>query len=239
MPASSRRSCNFVLAAMAFALAFGASAPVQAASKAPRVLLMHATDLLTPSTIEQDAITRKAISEAWPAPVEFYSVGFDEIRSLGPSIESDLLDVLLKQYSERAPDLIVFHGLMHDFYSRYRDRLWPGVPVMFAGVAAHRLGDPPFSTGMPTSSITFDLPGTVDLALQLQPEAKHLLLIVGTSAYDQLWQELAPRQLAGYRERLTIELSAGKSLGELNRLVAGLKSDTIVVFLSMYRDGLE
>jgi signal transduction histidine kinase len=226
----------WALLAVAIVLA-PSPALAQSATKAPRILLMHATDLLTPSTIEQDAITRKAISEAWPTPVEFYSVGFDEIRSLGPSIEADLVNVLLEQFSERPPDLIVFHGLMHDMYARYRTSLWPGVPVMFSGVAAHRLGDPPFSTGMPTSAITFDLPGTVDLALQLQPEAKRLLLIVGTSTYDRLWQELAPRQLAGYRKRLEIELSGGRSLGELKELVAGLKSDTIVVFLSMYRDG--
>lgn len=210
----------------------------QVASKAPRVLLMHATDLLAPSTIEQDAISRKAIGDAWPTPVEFYSVGFDEIRSLGPSIEDDLIAVLLKQYSERPPDLIVFHGLMHDMYSRYRDRLWPGVPVMFAGVAAHRVaGDPGFLPGIPMSVITFDLPGTVDLALRLQPEAKRVLLIVGTSAYDRLWQELAPRQLAGFSGRLEIEMSAGRSLSELDELVARLTPESIVVFLSMYQDG--
>jgi signal transduction histidine kinase len=223
---------------MVAALAFCASpAFAESAPKVPRILLMHATDLLTPSTIEQDAITRKAISEAWPTPVEFYSVGFDEIRSLGPSIEDDLIAVLLRQFSERPPDLIVFHGLMHNLYARNRMLLWPGVPVMFAGVAAHRLMDEPFSRGMPTSAITFDLPGTVDLAMELQPEAKRLLLIVGTSTYDQLWRELAPRQLAGYRGRLDIEMSAGRSLAELDRIVAGLKADTIVVFLSMYRDG--
>jgi len=215
------------------------SALAQQALKAKRVLLMHATDLLAPSTIEQDAISRKAISAATSAPVEFYSVGFDELRSVGPPIEDDLIAVLLKQYSERPPDLIVFHGLMHSLYSRNRDRLWPGVPVMFTGVAAHRLADPAFPKGMPTSAISFDLPGTVDLALQLQPEAKHLLLIVGTASYDRLWVDIANQQLAGYRKKLDIEMTTGRSVGEIGQMVGGLKSDTIVVFLSMYRDGSE
>jgi signal transduction histidine kinase len=213
------------------------SAFAQSADKAPRILLMHATDLLAPSTVEQDAISRKAISRAWPTQVEFYSVGFDEIRSLGPTIEDDLVAVLLKQYSERPPDLIVFHGLMHNMFSRNRDRLWPGVPVMFTGVAAHRLSDPAFPGGIPTSAISFDLPGTVDLAMRLQPEAKNLLLIVGTASYDRLWQELAPQQLAGYRDRLAMELTAGRTLDELKKIVASLKSDTIVVFLSLFQDG--
>jgi hypothetical protein len=211
----------------------------EAAQKARRVLLMHATDLLAPSTIEQDAISRRAITGISPMPVEFYSVGFDELRSVGPPIEDDLISVLLKQYSERSPDLIVFHGLMHNLYSRNRNRLWPGVPVMFTGVAAHRLGDPAFPKGMPTSAITFDIPGTVDLAEQLQPGANRLLLIIGTASYDRLWVDVANRQLAGYRSRFEIETTTGRSVGEIEQMVAGLKSDTIVVYLSLYRDGSE
>jgi signal transduction histidine kinase len=234
----SRIHGRFFRAGLAIAAALCASSAfAQTAPKTPRILLLHATDLLAPSTIEQDAISRKAITRAWPAPVEFYSVGFDEIRSIGPSIEHDLITVLLKQYSERPPDLMIFHGLMHNLYSRNRDRFWPGVPVMFTGVAAYRLADPAFPAGIPAISIGIDLPGTVDLAMRLQPGAKRLLLIVGTASYDRLWQELAPRQLAGYRDRLEMEMTTGRSLKELTNIVAGLTSDTIVVFLSLYQDG--
>ena len=241
VPASrffTRRLVGFALVIAAVAIGTS-TAFAEDARKARRVLLMHATDLLAPSTIEQDAISRRVISEVSPMPVEFYSVGFDELRSVGPSIEDDLIAVLLKQYSERPPDLIVFHGLMHNLYSRNRDRLWPGVPVMFTGVAAHRLGDPAFPKGIPTSAITFDLPGTVDLAEHLQPGAHRLLLIVGTASYDRLWVEVANRQLAGYRQRFEIEMTTGRSVKEIEEIVAGLNSDTIVVFLSMYRDGSE
>jgi signal transduction histidine kinase len=214
-----------------------ASVMAQVAGKAPRILLIHATDLLVPSTVEQDAITRKALTDSMQVPLEFYSIGFDELRSLGPPVEDDLIAVLLKQFSERPPDLIIFHGLMHRIFLRNRARLWPGVPVMFVGVATHRLADPQFPREIPTSTISFDLPGTVDLAMKLQPEARRLLLIAGTAAYDRSWQELAPRQLEGHRDRLDIELLAGRSLEELEKIVSALKSDTIVVFLSMYRDG--
>jgi signal transduction histidine kinase len=222
---------------LAFVLALLPASAVAQAGKAPRILLIHATDLLVPSTVEQDSITRKALTDAMQAPLEFYSIGFDELRSLGPPVEDDLISVLLKQFSQRPPDLIVFHGLMHRMFSRNRARLWPHVPVMFVGVAAHRLADPEFPRDIPTSTMRFDLPGTVDLALKLQPEATRLMLIAGTAAYDRSWQELAPRQLESYRDRLDIELLAGRPLEELEKLVATLDSRTIVVFLSMYRDG--
>ena len=127
---------------------------------------------------------------------------------------------------------------MHENYKRNRERLW-GAPVMFVGAAGHRLSDPAFPKGVPAVSANFDLPGTVDLALHFQPHAKRVLLIVGTSAYDRAWQELATHQLERFRGHLEIEQSAGRSLETLESLVATLNHETIVVYLTMYRDGTE
>jgi signal transduction histidine kinase len=207
-----------------------------AATEPTRVLLLHPTDLLTPGTVEQDAITRKALTEALPQHLEFYSEGFDEYRSVGPAREAEIIALLAKRFATRRPHLIVFHGPMHDIVSRNRHNLWPGVPIMFASVAEHRLADPAFPHAIPGTSARFDLPGTVDLAMQLQPEARRLIVLTGDSTYDRSWQVRAPALLAKYRERLALELIAGERLEELTRLVSSLKPDSIVIFLSMYRD---
>src|SRR5215204_889994 len=51
----------------------------QQASKARRILLLHPTELLLQGAVEQDALTRKALTDALPGPLEFYSFGFDEV----------------------------------------------------------------------------------------------------------------------------------------------------------------
>ena len=230
------RLAGVILAAMAALLP--AMTVAQEELKARRILLLHPTELLLPGAVEQDALTRKALTDALPAPLEFYSFGFDEVRSLGPSVEDELVDLLQKKFSEMPPDLVVFHGPMHENYKRNRDRLW-GAPVMFIGVAAYRLADPAFPKGVPAVSASFDLPGTVDLALQFQPQAKRILLIAGTSSYDRAWAERAPHLLESYRDRLEIELSGGRPLEALDDLVTSLTPETIVIYLSMYRDGTE
>ena len=73
------------------------AALAQESSKAKRILLLHPTELLLPGAVEQDAITRKALDDALPMPLEFYSFGFDEFRSLGPSVEDELVGILQKQ----------------------------------------------------------------------------------------------------------------------------------------------
>lgn len=206
------------------------------ARPAPRILLLHPSDLLLPGTIEQDAITRKALSDALPPPLEFYSVGFDDLRSLGASVEDDLVALLLKKFGERPPDLVVLHGPMHELFKRNRARLWPGAPIMFVGVAGHRLDDPALPEDVPIISANFDLPGTVELALRLQPAARRLLLITGSASYDRMWQALALPQLQKFRNRLAIESTSGQSLVELEARLASVGPETIVFYLSMFRD---
>jgi signal transduction histidine kinase len=134
---------------------------------------------------------------------------------------------------------MVFHGPMHETVKRNRDRLWKNVPIMFAGVAGHRLSDPAMPAYAPAVGANFDLPGTVELALTLQPEARRMIMIVGSSTYDLTWQRRAPALVAKFRDRLEIEMTMGRPLEELKRMLASLDTKTIVVFVSMYRDATE
>jgi signal transduction histidine kinase len=211
--------------------------PPAAAATAPlRILLLHPTDLLMPGTVAEDQLTRKALSETLKQPLEFYSEGFDELRIVGPSREAQTIDLLLMRFQTHHPNLVIFHGPMHDIVSRNRHKLWPGVPIMFVGVAEHRLSDPSFPQGIPGTTIRFDLPGTVELAMRLQPEARRLIAVTGNSTYDRARQERAAPELDKFRGRLAVELIGDRTLGELTQLVASLKADTIVVFISMFRD---
>jgi hypothetical protein len=107
---------------------------------------------------------------------------------------------------------------------------------MFTSVAGYRVGDPAMPAYAPGTSADFNLPGTVDLALKLNPEARRLVMIVGSAPYDQRWQALAPPQVEKYRKQLDIEMWEGRPLDELDQRVAALRPDTILVYLTMYRD---
>jgi hypothetical protein len=56
--------------------------PVHSTNTEPepvRILLMHESDLMLASAIEQDSITRNAIQAAVSVPIEFYSEGSTQI----------------------------------------------------------------------------------------------------------------------------------------------------------------
>jgi signal transduction histidine kinase len=201
-----------------------------------RVLLLHRTDLLLPATVEQDQITRKAIAAAVPHRVEFHSEGFDIVRLSGPADGTELLSLLLKKYAARPPHLIIAHGPMQDIIAQNRARLWPGTPMMFAGIAEDRVKDPGFPRGIPGTTIRLDLRGTAQLAMTMQPEARRLVIIAGNSEYDLKWRQRAAVALQPYRDRIAVEFVTDRTVEELEHFVASLSRDTIMIFTTLYRD---
>jgi len=146
---------------------------------------------------------------------------------------------LLKQkYSGRKVDLVIA-GLSSglDFTLRYRDELFPGVPVIFVAVdqrevLARRL--PPDVIGTP---IRMDLAPTLDLALQFHPDTRQVFVVAGNSTFDQQWVEEAQRTFHPYENRVHFVYLTGLPMDELLSRVGNLPEHSVVYFLHMHRDG--
>ncbi|HKB01496.1 MAG TPA: PAS domain S-box protein, partial [Gemmataceae bacterium] len=146
---------------------------------------------------------------------------------------------LLKQkYSGRKVDLVIA-GLSSglDFALRYRDELFPGVPVVFVAVderevLARRL--PPDVIGTP---IRMDLAGTLDLALRLHPDTRQVYVVAGSSTFDDQWVEEARRTFSPYDNLVQFVYLTGLPMDELLGRVGGLPEHSIVYYLHMHRDG--
>src|SRR5262245_39189682 len=67
------------LAGLALATVLAHTAFAQEQTVPRRIVLLHATELLQPGTVEQDGMTRQALTDALDQPLEFYSFSFDEV----------------------------------------------------------------------------------------------------------------------------------------------------------------
>lgn len=213
--------------------------PGAAHSRPVRVLLLYPSDLLLPASIEQGNITKDAIREAVPGGVEFYEEALDALRLEGSTQESEFVALLIKRYAARPPDLIVFHGPMDGFVTRQRAALWTRVPWMFAGVKEQTAQRADFPKGIPGTTVRFDVTGTVELALRLQPGAKRLVVVAGTADYDRAQVRFVAPFLDVYRGRLAVEYAPEPSVEGLARKLAALPRDSIVLQLTVTRDATE
>jgi signal transduction histidine kinase len=199
-----------------------------------RVLLLHSNDLMLPGVALQDRITREAISSALGGSVDFYSEAFDRFRVPG---QQDLFVAHLhNKYALQPPHLIVAHGSMLEIVRQRSGTLWPGVPLMLADVASYRIIQDGIPLGIPYTSVQMDVLGTVQLALQLQPATRKVLVVAGAASYDRDASARAMRELEALAPRIAIEELAQMSADQMNAAMSALQEGTIVVYLTVHKD---
>jgi hypothetical protein len=117
------------------------------------------------------------------------------------------------------------------FAVEYRDRIFPGVPIIFT-----RIGRPedirqgPGITGIVSPS---GFHKTVDLALRLQPDTKAIAVVAGVTNWDALQLSYLHSELLSRQDRLTeIDIVGPPSREQLAR-VAKLPPHTVVFFQTL------
>lgn len=185
---------------------------------------------------------------AWTANIVQGALSvFDKMDEVAVSIEfMDSKKVFTPEYADLLAQIYAKkYGSMHfdlvlssdddalDFLKRYRDKLFPGVPVVFSGVndfQDSRIADFSNVTGVNEQQ---DYDKNVEWIAQMRPETKELVFLVdqtatGRAAVRQI-QEIVPR----WKDRFKFRLITDVTFEELERELAKLPQDS-VVFWSMY-----
>jgi signal transduction histidine kinase len=84
-------------------------------------------------------------------------------------------------------------------------------------------------------TLPFDLEGTLDLALRLHPDRRHVAVVVGASRYDHAWLERA-RALFARRDDVRATYLTNRSVEQLERDVRELPDDAFVLYLAVTVD---
>ena len=169
--------------------------------------------------------------------IVLYSESLDDGRFAVESREAELVALLTKKYSARRIDVVVaVTKPALDFFRRNGEQLWPGARLVFHGIpdpAEEAVSIPPGAVGIVGRD---DLGGTIDIARRLQPTARRILVIggvwVGDLQVERRVRRLAPT-VAGTAE---MEFISGLPLPELLARVAAEPADTIIMYLTQFRD---
>ena len=148
-----------------------------------------------------------------------------------------LADFLRQKYAGQKIDLIVA-GLAPslDFALEYRQTIFPGVPIVYAALDEEEIRKrtlPADVIGIPTE---MDLVGTLELALQLQPETRRVFVIAGSSSFDEHWESVARQRFQAYEKRVKLVYLSGLTMDALLRRVANLPNQSVVQYLHIFED---
>jgi PAS domain S-box-containing protein len=163
-------------------------------------------------------------------PVNFEVEYLESERFESPGYEAGLSESLAGTYSGKLDLVIAISYPALRFALDHRDRIFPGVPIIFCGVATSRLEGRPLWPGVTGVTENIDVRGTVDLALRLHPDTKNVVIVSGTSEFERYWQKVVDDELRLHASRLKPIDLVGFPPAELQRKVASLPPHTIVFF---------
>jgi PAS domain S-box-containing protein len=170
--------------------------------------------------------------------VELFSEFFDSAQFPSEQNEADFARYLHDRYAGQHIDLMLpITDSALDFTLRHRGEVLPGVPIVFLLLDPQKVKQEGLPADVTGVAAHLDFQRTVDLALQLQPQARELVVVSGASALDVSVLGEAMPVLDGYKDRLALRIVARRPLQEVIEDVRRLPKDDIVLFISMLRDG--
>jgi PAS domain S-box-containing protein len=209
-----------------------------AAAATKRVLMLFSNESLLPAGNALGTSLQTSLEAEDPNRIEIFTEFLDADRFPGPAHEARMESLLREKYGSIPIDLAIAIGPQAlDFLIQRRASLFPGMPLIFAGVTEASLkqrGVPPNSTGIVSR---FDPVQTLELALRLQPDARQVVVVTGAALFDKRWEAAAREQLRPYADRLEVTHLSGLPLSELLDELGRLPPRTIVLYLSIFQDG--
>jgi C4-dicarboxylate-specific signal transduction histidine kinase len=226
------RVTSIALLALAVGVNAQASAPLQ-----KNVLILTSEDTFRPGFLPFVQGFRAALDESSTNHFEYFIESLDQSRFPEAQYGARRLEYLRWKYDGRHLDAILAGPLPAlDFLIAHRDELFPGVPVVFASADEDLVRQrqlPPGFTGLPTR---FDVAATLDLALRLQPDTRQVVVVVGKSAFDQSWKDIAQAAFRPFKPRLSFRYLDDLPLPAMLEEVSHLPPHSVVMYFSVLAD---
>ncbi len=139
----------------------------------------------------------------------------------------------MKKYSGRKLDLIVgVMGPSVTFLRRHADAFAPGVPIVFCGADANDLKAAALPARMTGLVVRRVFGPTLELALRLQPDTRHVFVVGGTSSFDRSLQATARRDFEPFETRVSFSYLTDLSMDDSSRRCPSVPPQSVVLYVT-------
>ena len=227
-----------VLSSISFALlAWSVTLSGQDLQRPRTVLMLFSLRSTAPAVAELETTFRRTVESGLASPVDFHVEYLDLPETTGAPYAPELTALLRRKYVGQQFDLIaVQQSPALAFLLQNREALFSGVPVVFFDV-----GRAEFEALRPPADVTGALhvnerQRTVDIALDLVPDARRVVIVSGASVGDRRNAAFAQRLVEARAPQLKVLSLAGLSLTEQLERLSVLPDDSVAIFASYRAD---
>ena len=189
------------------------------------VLVLHNWVNLPPSWDLMESTVRARVQ----GQVNFYTASVENPRFDEEEYRDSLAETLRRGYAGVKLDLVIAAGYpVLEFTMQYREKMFPGVPIVFTDVSSQQeLKLWPDVTGVISP---LGMGETIDLALRLQPDTTSIAIITGVSEWDKYWLAVAHSELLRRQNKVKEIDLIGPAGREILEKVDGLPPHTVALF---------
>jgi signal transduction histidine kinase len=169
--------------------------------------------------------------------IEFYVESLDTPLFTDERSEKENEAELLRQYENRKIDIIVAVGPGPiRFLSQVEETFLAGVPIVFCGSTQVQAGFPKLSSRFTGSWMNFDSTRTIEAAMRLSPQIRKVVVVSGSSEFDQENLKLTKSSLEAHPLPLEFTYLTDLDMTSLLERLRKLPEHTIVLYVSFFRD---
>jgi PAS domain S-box-containing protein len=184
------------------------------------------------STFERDhrplELLESSARDRVQGQVNFSVAYLDFQRVEDQSYRESTAEILRRENREVKPDVVIAASIQAtQFVTQYRDKIFPGVPIVFTGVSASELEGKKLAPGMTGVTASPGLREIINLALRLHPDTNAVAVV---DAGRNFWWAVAHSEILRHQDRVKeIDVTGPPSRDMLER-IASLPAHTVILF---------
>ena len=202
-----------------------------------QIVVLFSYRTLMPVNADWDRGIRRALAEELAQGVELNIEYLDLPRYGDAEYVNGWLVLLQKKYAHRRVDLVITVDCPAlELTLAHQAALFPHAPIVFCSATpdlAMRASAEPNVTGV---AYQMDVDGTLRAALDIYPQAEHLVVMCGAADSDKDVRDLVSPVVLQYEDSLDVDYLVGLPLPELLDRVAGVDPHSVVLILVYDKD---
>ena len=235
-----RRSFGCILFLLTCTSLAAAQAPTQApATQAParRVLLLYSYEREFAPHLDFAKLFLPELSRTSIEPVDFIEVALQPVRVSRSAPEDSMVRYVQSMLAGHQADLVVpIGGPAAEFAQRNRQQLFPGAPMLLAGVDRRFVQSGTVGPNDTAVAVDHEPARLVDNILKVLPDTKTIFVVVGASHLEQVWLAEMRRSFQRFEGRVTFAWADELSFADMVTRSANLPPHSAILFAILSLD---
>jgi len=201
-----------------------------------RVLVFYELGLSSPGLGPLDQELRAGLSNS-QYEIVLYHEYFESVQFPDPVIQQEIREWYVRKYRDHRPDLIIALGPSPiKFLVESHEQFFTDIPIVFGGATKAEADNPKLDAHFTGVWEQFEPGRTLEGALRLQPDTRHVVVVGGMSSFDRRVEALSKDQLRNYENKLDIAYLTDLDMPTLLERLKHLPPHTVVLYTHLELD---